>query len=204
MSAIKFSPQKASIIVDAFLILLYILFIYTQISAFIIFHVWSLLAFVLSETIVVLLFFFRSKAQVLSGDAEDYVIAVTATLSTLLFRPLVGSHIIFGDWLVFLGIVLQMASLISLNTSFGVAPANRGIKTTGLYKFVRHPVYASYLVLYIGYVLNNQTWENLLIFVFAMSLQIWRIENEERLLSKSPEYKSYMTRARWKLIPLVF
>ncbi len=186
------------------MILLYVLFIYSQISAFLTFHIWSLLVFVLSETIVVLLFFFRSKAQILSDDVEDYVVAVAATLSALLFRPFVGSHIMAGDLLVLLGIVLQVASLISLNTSFGVAPANRGVKTTGLYKFVRHPIYASYLVLYIGYVLNNQTLENLLIFVFAMSLQIWRIENEERLLSKSPEYESYMSKTRWKLIPGVF
>ena len=35
--------------------------------------------------------------------------------------------------------------------SFGLMPANRGIVCTGLYRAVRHPIYAGYLVTHIGF-----------------------------------------------------
>ena len=189
---------------DAFFVLFYVFFIYSQISAFLVFHLWSLPVFVLSETITLFLFMFRAKVVIFSDDMKDYAIAFSATLAPLLFRPFVGIHIIWGDSLVVIGLIMQILSLLSLNTSFGIAPENRGVKKSGLYKVVRHPVYASYLILYIGYFMNNLSMENLLIFIVAIILQIWRLENEERLLSKSSEYEQFKKETKWKLIPGVF
>ena len=40
--------------------------------------------------------------------------------------------------------------------------ARRQLKTSGLYRLVRHPLYASYLLSYLGYVLANTNLRNVL------------------------------------------
>ena len=43
-----------------------------------------------------------------------------------------------------------MAAKFSLARSFGLAPANRGVKSRGAYAFLRHPMYLGYVVEWIG------------------------------------------------------
>ena len=44
------------------------------------------------------------------------------------------------------GLIIVVASKITLGRSFGLVPANRGVVVRGPYTFVRHPIYAGYLV----------------------------------------------------------
>jgi isoprenylcysteine carboxyl methyltransferase (ICMT) family protein YpbQ len=196
--------KRASAIIDVLFVIFFFAFIYSQISAFLIFHYYSLLAFALSETITIFLFLFRSKATVVSTEPADFVLAVAGTVAALLFRPYAGQHIIIGDILVMVAVIMQIIALLSLNKSFGVVPAIRGVKTKGLYHFVRHPMYASYCLLYVGYIINNQTLVNFVVFIAAVGLQVLRIQSEERLLSETSEYMQYKKETPWKLIPHVF
>ena len=99
---------------------------------------------------------------------------------------------------------MQIVAILSLNRSFGIVPANRGIKTGGLYRLVRHPLYLSYVVHQIGYVLNNWSEYNICVFVGATLFQVLRIYREEQFLISDPAYRAYMSRTRSRLIPGLF
>jgi protein-S-isoprenylcysteine O-methyltransferase Ste14 len=85
-----------------------------------------------------------------------------------------------------------------------VAPANRGIKLTGPYRLVRHPMYAGYLLVHLGVLILMFSPINVLIYAIGWWAQILRILAEERLLSQDPAYADYMGRVRWRLIPGLF
>jgi protein-S-isoprenylcysteine O-methyltransferase Ste14 len=94
--------------------------------------------------------------------------------------------------------------MISLNTSIGMAAANRGIKTGGMYRLVRHPLYLSYAIAFGGFVLNQMTWHNTMVYFAALLLWVMRILAEERLLTRDPQYLAYTQRVRWRMVPFAF
>ncbi len=93
---------------------------------------------------------------------------------------------------------------MSLNTSIGMTAANRGIKTGGLYRLVRHPLYLSYMIAFGGFVLNQMTWHNVMVYFAALLLWVMRILAEERLLTRDPKYQDYTTQVKWRLVPFLF
>ena len=93
--------------------------------------------------------------------------------------------------------------MLSLRRSFGIVPANRGIRTRGLYNLVRHPLYASELLVVLGIALVNPSAWNLGLFVCACVLQGLRAAAEERFLSVDPAYREYCARVKYRLIPIV-
>jgi protein-S-isoprenylcysteine O-methyltransferase Ste14 len=96
---------------------------------------------------------------------------------------------------------LSLVSLLTMRTRFGIRPALRGLVTSGPYKFVRHPMYLSYVLADIGY--NLQEWNSvtlLLVLVGWMSL-VYRIHAEERVLSQHAEWPAYMALVRYRLFP---
>jgi hypothetical protein len=83
--------------------------------------------------------------------------------------------------------------------SFGFVAADRGLKTRGPYALVRHPIYASYLLIQSRYVLQNLSLRNIAVVVLATVCNIGRAIPEERLLARSPAYRAYQQRVRWRL-----
>lgn len=110
----------------------------------------------------------------------------------------------YGVILQCLGILMQIGAKASLGFSFGLAPANRGIKRQGAYRFVRHPIYASYLVAHIGFILSFFSVFNLLVLCFNWTCQIIRIFEEEKILKQDAAYVAYAQQVRWRLIPGIF
>ena len=102
------------------------------------------------------------------------------------------------------GTVLSIYAVLSLGRSLAIIPANRGIQTRGMFRFVRHPLYASYQIFNLGYVLNNPSRYNGMIAVVALLSQALRIYTEERLLAEDPHYVTYQKLVRWRLIPYLY
>ena len=65
----------------------------------------------------------------------------------------------------------MIAALLSLQRSFGIVPANRGIREGGLYRIVRHPLYAAELLVFLGVVLVTPTPWNILIWTIECGVQ---------------------------------
>jgi protein-S-isoprenylcysteine O-methyltransferase Ste14 len=83
-------------------------------------------------------------------------------------------------------------------------PANRGIVCRGIYRTLRHPIYAGYLVTHVAFLVAHPTaWNLAVLFVSDLALMI-RAIYEERTLARDPEYAEYMTRVRWRVAPGLF
>lgn len=156
------------------------------------------------QTWIVLAYLLRRPARAVSRRAGDWVLAFAGTFGGVLFRP-VGGH---PHWGVVAGLAAQLAglslcviALLTLGRSFGFAAADRGLVTRGPYALVRHPVYTSYLVLGVGYLLQSISVWNALVLVLVTAGNMGRAIVEERLLAASSDYAAYCTRVRWRLVP---
>jgi protein-S-isoprenylcysteine O-methyltransferase Ste14 len=147
----------------------------------------------------------RRRATETSRSLGDWVSTTAGTLLPLLVRPTLDvSDFTAGQLVQIIGTALGVAGVLSLNRSVGLLPANRGVRSTGAYAIVRHPLYASYLVSQLGYVSNNFSAWNSFVVAIAFAAQVARIRGEERLLVSDPGYVAYMERTRWRLVPLVY
>ncbi len=96
------------------------------------------------------------------------------------------------------------ASVYALGGSFAVFPERRAIVRGGVYRWVRHPMYASYLLLDLGFWLANpQPWFAL-VWVIEVLLLEARTRWEEDVLSGDAAYVEYQQQVPWRLIPGVF
>jgi len=163
--------------------------------------------YVLQHFIVLGIALTRPKPKV-----RDYSIASSMAVGTAYAYPY--AQVIYLRWspghvaspaaglvLVTLAAGLSLVSLLTMRRLFGVRPALRGLVRSGPYRFVRHPMYLSYILADIGY--NIQEWNFvtlLLVLVGWMSL-VYRIHAEERVLSQHAEWPAYVILVRYRLFP---
>lgn len=164
-------------------------------------------AFFAEEMWIVAAYLVRRPAQVLSQRPLDWLLAFGGTFGGVLLRPS-GAHphwgVVAGFDLQMIGLTICVASFLALGRSFGFAAADRGLVQRGPYLLVRHPIYASYFFLQIGYLLQSLSIQNALIIVFICSCNIGRAVVEERLLVTSSRYEEYQLRVPWRLMPGVW
>ena len=106
-----------------------------------------------------------------------------------------------GLVLVTLAAGLSFVSLLTMGRLFGVRPALRGLVTSGPYRFVRHPMYLSYILADIGYNLQEWNFVTLLLVLVGWMSLVYRIHAEERLLSQHAEWPAYIVLVRYRLFP---
>jgi protein-S-isoprenylcysteine O-methyltransferase Ste14 len=165
---------------------------------------WSQLLFCASETVIALLFVFRSEPSAVSHLPIDWSVMIASMIAPLLFVPSLDANHPAGRILIVASTIMQWAGLLSLNRSFGLVAARRIIKTTGMYRLVRHPLYASYLLSYTGYVLLNTSGRNIVVGLAAGLLLVIRLYREERFLRQDADYRFYMRQVKYRLLPMVF
>ena len=165
---------------------------------------WSYLLFCAAETLAALFFIVRSAPVSVSTDAGDWLLAIGATFAPFFFAPSDLTIWPGARYLLAIGSLLQMAGLLSLNRSFGLVAAQRDIKTGGLYRVVRHPVYASYLISSSAYLLTNTSPMNGAVYVLAMLMLVARLLREERFLAADVRYRVYMRQVKYRLLPFIF
>ena len=159
------------------------------------------------ELTIAVFFVIRRPAVVTSSSPLAWSATAVATFGVLAGRP--GEEPLWGLEPVYaalqlVGLVLALASIAALGRSFGLVAANRGIRTGGPYRLVRHPLYAAYFVTQAGYVLETPTVRNVAIMVAVITFQLVRVRTEERCLSADPAYAAYRERVRWRLVPHVY
>jgi protein-S-isoprenylcysteine O-methyltransferase Ste14 len=155
---------------------------------------------VTAVTIFAALFLLRRPAR-RSGSAWETLLALTGTFLPVAARPAPGNLYWLGELIQVAALAGVIIAAITLGRSFGIAPADRGLRTTGLYAWVRHPLYAMEISFFIGYLVANPSWRNLAILLADTSVQLLRALREERILNG---YASYAARVRWRLLPLVW
>jgi protein-S-isoprenylcysteine O-methyltransferase Ste14 len=161
----------------------------------------------LLEGFTALLFVIRRPPLATSGRPLAWISASVGAFAMLGARPV--AHPDAGPFATFelvqlTGFAIVLVALGALGRSFGIVAANRGVKTAGLYSFVRHPAYTGYLVSYLGYVAENGSLRNVILLIVGTAAQLVRISEEERMLSFDDAYRAYLKRVRRRLIPYVY
>jgi protein-S-isoprenylcysteine O-methyltransferase Ste14 len=165
------------------------------------------LVFALQELVLVAVFVVRRRPLATSDRARDWVMAVVGAYAGLLLRPtgqVVGGLGNVWMGLQLLGTVGAVACITRLGRSFGVVAANRGVRCDGPYRLMRHPMYASYLLGQVGYLLGSFSAVNLAVVVGAFAGQVFRMGAEERVLRRDEAYRRYCERVPHRLIPGVY
>lgn len=160
-----------------------------------------------SEFAVVIFVLIRRPTSTISVRLGDWLLATTATAAPLLIVPAASTPAVLvlpGVLLVLLGTCFQLWSKLVLRRSFGVAPANRGVKVSGPYNLVRHPMYAGYLAAHVGLFMLNPSLINLAVYAIGWWAQVLRVLAEERLLSEDQAYREFRQKVRFRLVPGVF
>jgi protein-S-isoprenylcysteine O-methyltransferase Ste14 len=164
-------------------------------------------AFLGEQMWIVIAYLIRRPARAVSHRLNDWLLAFGGTFGGVLFRP-VGAHphwgVTAGLAVQLLGLAICVASFLTLGRSFGFAAADRGLVRRGPYAVVRHPIYASYLLLQAGYVLQSISVWNTVVMLFVTSCNVGRARAEERLLEANEEFGVYRIRVRWRLVPGVW
>jgi protein-S-isoprenylcysteine O-methyltransferase Ste14 len=109
-----------------------------------------------------------------------------------------------GEIVTIIGAVMCLISTISLGKYFGVLPIYRGVQKGWAYRFIRHPIYLSYIVLDAGILLSYGSFRNSLIFLIGVLLFVLRIRYEEKILVSSEDYLQYKKKVKYKLIPKIY
>ena len=99
---------------------------------------------------------------------------------------------------------LSLVTLLTLGKFFGVRPAVRGLATGGPYRFVRHPMYLSYILADIGYNLEEWNSVTILLVLAGWAALVYRIHAEERVLSQHSGWRRYAASVRFRLLPGVW
>jgi len=164
-------------------------------------------AFVAEQLWIVVAYLVHRRAVAVSDRWGDWLLATGGTFGGVLFRP-TGAHprwgVEAGLGVQLVGLVLCIASLWALGRSFGFAAADRGLVRRGPYGVVRHPLYASYVVLQLGYVLQSVSVRNVLVMVFVSGCNAGRMIAEERVLRGRGTYDGYRASVRRRVLPGVW
>jgi protein-S-isoprenylcysteine O-methyltransferase Ste14 len=159
------------------------------------------LVLLLRNSVVTLLFLFRRPPLWASRDGAAWAVAIAGTALGFFYgtgAPLLPRA---GAALMLVGALASVVASLALGRSFGIVPANRGLKTEGPYALVRHPLYAAYLAFDLGFLLQAASPRNAAVFAGMALTSYLRGRFEERVLGLDPGYRSYAARTRHMFIP---
>jgi isoprenylcysteine carboxyl methyltransferase (ICMT) family protein YpbQ len=165
------------------------------------------LLLLLSEGLVVFYFLIRRRALNISRRPVEWLAAMIATCAALLVLPEPGQGLVplqLAACVLLAGMIIQILAKITLGRSIGCVPAHRGVKVSGPYRFIRHPMYAGYSLSHLAFLAANPSFWNAAIYAVEFALLLYRLGAEERLLSRDPLYADYRRVVRYRLIPGLF
>jgi protein-S-isoprenylcysteine O-methyltransferase Ste14 len=184
---------------------IYMFFLYIHGSAFMEHQKLSSLLLIAFETVLVALFLFRQPTTNFSKANMDWIVGIGGTAMPLFLRPEMGNHeYMWAHGIQLMATTICLVGALSLNKSFGIVPANRGVKTKGAYRFIRHPIYAGYFINHIVFLCQNLSVYNAVILGLFTVFQLERIKREERWLLQDTAYQAFATTTRYRLIPFVW
>jgi protein-S-isoprenylcysteine O-methyltransferase Ste14 len=111
-----------------------------------------------------------------------------------------------GLVLLILGLAIRWTAILTLGTTFSTnvaIHATQKLRTTGPYRWVRHPSYAGMLVIFAAIGLYERNWISLAaVLIFPTAALLYRIHVEEMALAEAfgEQYLDYR-KATWRLLP---
>jgi protein-S-isoprenylcysteine O-methyltransferase Ste14 len=193
---------------------------------------WAFIAIFFSFAVAIVLWLARKEPELLAERMSSpmqsgqplwdkvFVAAVLVLFLTwLILMPL--DAVRFGwsevpEWLQILGALGVVLSFYIMFFTFREnaylalvvkVQEERGqsVVSTGPYRYVRHPMYASTFLFFPGSALLLGSWWGLMFCTVLLGLLVWRIPLEERMLENGlTGYDEYARRVRYRLIPRVW
>ena len=165
------------------------------------------LLFLIDQAVVVGFVIFRRPTDSISRRPSDWILGFAGTFMPLLLltsaaAPLMPPAVSWS--LMLTGFAIHLIAKLTLRRSFGVVAANRGVKASGPYILVRHPMYAGYMLTQLGVLIAEPSLWNLGLIACLWALQVGRILAEERVLGADAAYRDLMRATRYRLVPGVF
>jgi protein-S-isoprenylcysteine O-methyltransferase Ste14 len=114
---------------------------------------------------------------------------------------------VIGDILVLLGWfgIFPVFRENSFASATIESAQDQRVVSSGPYAWVRHPMYATALVMLLGIPIALGSWWGVLIVASLVPMLIWRLMDEERFLARNlPDYVAYQRRVRYRLLPGVW
>jgi len=152
-------------------------------------------------------------------DRVFFVVIEVLFLAWLVLMPLDAVRFHWSQvpvWLHVAGAVLLLGSFYLFFLTFRENPylspavrvqTERGqtVISSGLYHYVRHPMYATTIIFMAGTTLLLGSWYGLLLGVVIVAGMAVRAVKEERTLRTSlPGYEEYMAKVKYRLIPYIW
>ena len=142
-----------------------------------------------------------------------FIVHYAPLLLIILIGPMTA---LFGVWTLPINIFVSLISgiIIFLLGTFvyfkweiyWYKTYNGQLVTGGIFQHIRHPHYVSIIIVGFGLALFFYSLSALFIAFISIPIMIWSILDEEKLLIKQygNEYKDYMKKVPWRLIPKIF
>jgi protein-S-isoprenylcysteine O-methyltransferase Ste14 len=114
---------------------------------------------------------------------------------------------VVGDAIIVLSFlaIFRVVKVNSWAASNVRVEAGQQVIDTGPYAYVRHPMYAAAIWLFVGIPLALGSWRTLALVVPFLPVLLWRLLDEEKLLARElPGYTEYMRRVKYRLVPHVW
>lgn len=103
-----------------------------------------------------------------------------------------------GYFVSMAGAIILLISLVGLGKSLTALPnpkTNATLVTTGLYRYMRHPIYTGLILLGLGQVFSAGPLPQVIFYILLLGLLVSKARFEESLLrAKYPEYEEYAKR----------
>lgn len=194
------------------------LYFFANILGFIAWQSWGLCAagkldfveisFIAQNAVMAAMVLVRQEHFALDRNPWHQAVALLAFFSGIAFigQPQTGEGeaATVAQGVILAANLLGIACLFDLGKSFGVLIACRGVKTSGLYGLVRHPMYGSDILLRIGYVIGHFSSFTMAVLVLSSACYVYRALLEERFLAQRDDYLAYMQRVPYRFIPFLF
>lgn len=162
--------------------------------------VFALILFFLALKVIVR----KPPAAVATGVGPWSIVICATFLPTLYFWFPVPVYFneIWAQVLRWIGTLGLAASAFKLGSNFSVIPHRRMIVTTGIYDVIRHPMYASYLILDLANWLPGGSPLAGVVWVAEACFLHYRALMEEKCLnSGNSQYAVYCQHVRYRYLP---
>jgi protein-S-isoprenylcysteine O-methyltransferase Ste14 len=135
---------------------------------------------------------------ILCGFAATFFLTGGSTLVPAVPYRAVGSAVCAA------GLVVMFAAMVSIGNAVQIAPEPRAgakLATTGIYSYLRHPIYTGILILVAGLFLRKPTLAVGSAAAIVVAFLLIKAQFEERLLlDRYPKYAEYRRRT-WGIAP---
>ncbi|MFZ2266263.1 MAG: methyltransferase [Azonexus sp.] len=194
------------------------LYLFVNIAGYTAWQGWALLregdfgfveaAFIAQNLVLAGIVLIRRDHQAIDANPLHQFVALAAFFSGAAFvgQPGTGDaglHLL-SQGIIVAANLLGIATLLNLGRSFGILIACRGVKTGGLYRLIRHPMYLSDILLRLGYTVSHFSAVTVGLALLSIGLYIYRARLEEGFLVDQPGYRAYMEKVRYRLLPGIF